>query len=78
MGYYTPEQLAHEQSLGLSWTKEDNERAREENEEKTLNWTNEQFEKWLSKKGWNEKVKNHHRSEFKGEITFDSDGDFSY
>lgn len=43
----------------------------------SYNWTNEQFENYLSTKKWDEETKNVHRKEFKGYIEF-VNGTISY
>ncbi len=45
--------------------------------EGTYQWTQEEFEKYLSTKDWSEEIKDRHRQEFEGEITFE-DGKINY
>ena len=83
MALYTKEQLKKERSIGLKLTDAENENYNADgtvNTEKdiTYNWTNEDFENWLSTRKWDNETKNYHRSLFKGVITFDNLGGFEY
>lgn len=79
MALYTPEQLDYERSNGLELTDSENEAY---NSDGTINddyynwqtWTKEEFENWLSTKRWDQYIKNHHRSCFKGRISICQDG----
>lgn len=76
---YSKEQLAYERSKGLVLSDYDNEHFYDDDREETLyNWTQEQFESWLSTKNWSDSNKDNHRKEFKGKIVFYEGGGFSY
>ena len=79
MALYTKEQLSYERSIGLQLSDAENEGY---NSDSTVNysragifnWTNQEFESWLSTKHWDERVKNMHRGEFKGLIILSETG----
>lgn len=73
MALYTKEQLQQERSNGLILSDYDNETEFGELDGNYFEeWSNEQFENYLSTKKWDESIKNVHRNEFKGRIKITS------
>ena len=83
MALYTNEQLDYERSIGLELSDAENEAynddgSRDESHFETNQWSKEQFDEFLSSKSWSERVKNEHRAELKGFISFSNYGTISY
>lgn len=83
MGLYSKEQLDYERSIGLQLSDAENEAynndgSRNESHFDSNFWTKEQFENYLSTKSWSEEIKNQHRKEFKGFISFSDYGTIFY
>lgn len=77
MALYSKEQLAYERSIGLEMSDYDNEHFYDTNPN-LQEWSKERFENWLATKQWSDAVKDEHRGMFKGYISFDGRGAFSY
>jgi len=75
MSLYTKKQLQIERSKGLVLS--DKENKHWDDRGNALEWTDEEFEKWLYNKSWDEDVKDYHREKFKGVIIFTTTG-FTY
>lgn len=75
MPLYTKKQLQVERSKGLVLSDKENKHWNDTGS--SVEWTNEEFEKWLNTKSWDKDVKDHHRERFKGTIIFTTTG-FTY
>jgi len=77
MAWYTQKELEQHRRTGLQLTNEQNENESFELQGNIQEWTNDEFENYLSTKTWDNNIKNSHRRAFNGKIVI-ADGRISY